>query len=72
MCSGRLPCSSERRAQYQMCKEMLEEVAGRVDRLIPTLQYATEGETELGTEVLEHLGTLRDGLSKIFKKLQLD
>lgn len=47
-------------------------MAGRIDRMIPTFQQSGDSETEVGRDLLSQLQTLRDSLSQIFRKLQLD
>ena len=68
---GRLRSSLEEHSQYRECCDTLEEISECIERLILTMQEATE-EEEDGRVVLQKLKTVRDSVSKIFRKLQME
>jgi len=68
---GRLRSSLEEHSQYRECCDALEEISECIERLILTMQEATE-EEEDGRVVLQKLKTVRDSVSKIFRKLQME
>ena len=70
--SGRLSCSPEEHCRYKLCRDTLEDVLSSAERLIPTIQHSVEAETALGKHVLQRLIDIRDSLSKIFRKLELE
>ena len=71
---GRLHSSLEEHSQYRECCDTLEEISECIERLILTMQEATEEEEEGtgGRVVLQKLKTVRDSVSKIFRKLQME
>lgn len=70
---GRLHSLLEGHSQYRECCDTLEEISECIERLILTMQEATEEEEgEKGRVVLQKLKTVRDSVSKIFRKLQME
>ena len=70
---GRLRSSLEEHSQYRECCDTLEEISECIERLILTMQEATEEEEgEAGRVVLQKLKTVRNSVSKIFRKLQME
>lgn len=70
---GRLCSSLEGHSQYCECCDTLEEISECIERLILTMQEATEEEEGIGGRVvLQKLKTVRDSVSKIFRKLQME
>ena len=70
---GCLRSSLEEHSQYRECCDTLEEISECTERLILTMQEATkEEEEEEGRVVLQKLKTVRDSVSKIFRKLQME
>lgn len=70
---GRLHSSLEEHSQYRECCDTLEEISECIERLILTMQEAMEEEEgEEGRVVLQKLKTVRDSVSKIFRKLQME
>ena len=70
---GRLRSSLEEHSQYRECYDTLEEISECIERLILTMQEATEEEEgEEGRVVLQKLKTVRDSVSKTFRKLQME
>ena len=70
---GRLRSSLEEHSQYHECCDTLEEISECIERLILTMQEATEEEEgEAGRVVLQKLKTVRNSVSKIFRKLQME
>ena len=70
---GCLRSSLEEHSQYRECCDTLEEILECTERLILTMQEAAkEGEEEEGRVVLQKLKTVRDSVSKIFRKLQME
>lgn len=57
-----------------MCCDVLEEISEFVERLILTTEQsvAEEKEEEEREEVLQRMKTVRDSVSKIFRKLELE
>ena len=71
---GCLHSSLEEHSQYRECCDTLEEISECTERLILIMQEATkeEEEEEEGRVVLQKLKTVRDSVSKIFRKLQME
>ena len=70
---GHLRSSLEEHSQYRECCYTLEEISECIERLILTMQEATEEEEgEEGRVVLQKLKTVRDSVNKIFRKLQME
>ena len=72
---GCLRSSLEEHSQYRECCDTLEEISECTERLILTMQEAAKEEEEEEAEgrlVLQKLKTVRDSVSKIFRKLQME
>ena len=68
---GCLRSSLEEHSQYRECCDTLEEISECTERLILTMQEVAKEEEE-GRVVLQKLKTVRDSVSKIFRKLQME
>ena len=73
---GCLRSSLEEHSQYRECCDTLEEISECTERLILTTQEAAKEEEEEeeaeGRLVLQKLKAVRDSVSKIFRKLQME
>ena len=72
--SGRLRSLPEECTQYRRCYDTLEEISEFVEGLILSTERSAveEEKEEEEREVLQQMKTVRDSVSKIFRKLELE